>query len=489
MSLFFAFFIVLLNFLLYRLTLNFSLSGDDWLTLYRAHTTFNGPLSYFNIKLYSGNYDVANIIMDIISSFFKYNPKPYFIIAILLRSIACISFYFPTRKLLKDSKYSQMSVLLFTFSFAGIQSVDWVFNMNSYLSIIFFNIFLARQILSIKSRKFNQLLSQSLLIFLSFAIAPNRMHILIFIIPTIEFVISYTQKKKSWFITLTRIIILLLPIIIFRKLTAQTWDTSYLSMIKKFMAQNIFLSFKILFTNLSAALLPDTIFSFKIAVLLLILLILVFVFSNRKIAKLGIVALLFALFSELVPVLIYSKSIFPSSHRYHIMTSVFFIFVLVVLFKLLSSKYSKLVGYSFLFIFIISNIYSVNSYLTFLYKNGRNQHEVNVIFSEIETEVSTLPTDSLTVFYFTSDNPQYLYNAVSFGFTPHMILLNPQFIYRKEIAPLVVDNKISLNKVMHNDVEELSRYGYKQKYTKIGKVYYMNINKGHIYLTKELNTL
>ena len=126
-----------------RQSLNFALNGDDWQALYFYLTRFTDFQSHFDIKNFStgvSNYTFAHIIMGLIYQVFSFDPFSYYFVSMILRTFAAISFYPAIHAATKDQLAAILSSVFFATMFTGIETTNWVFNMNTYISISLFNL-------------------------------------------------------------------------------------------------------------------------------------------------------------------------------------------------------------------------------------------------------------------------------------------------------------------------------------------------------------
>ena len=213
------FIIPLLSYLLLKKTFNLALYGDDWLQLYNLWLSFdvNKTLSFFDIKSYLGSYWPQYFFLGIIRHFFGYEAPAYFAVSLVLRILATISLFFLSYKLSKSQLAAFIATLIFTFSVAGLQTTDWVFNMNTYAGIIFLNLAI---VFYLKIRQLNSFFSWYYLVFtvfftLALVVVPVRMHgAIIFILASEIFLYIFLDKKNVFKIDKFLISRIVLPLMI-----------------------------------------------------------------------------------------------------------------------------------------------------------------------------------------------------------------------------------------------------------------------------------
>lgn len=217
--------IPLFSYLLLKKTLNLALYGDDWEQLYNLWLSFDvyKALSFYDIRSYLNPYWPQYLFLGIIRHFFGYEPAAYFASSLFLRILATISLFFLVKKLTNKSFPAYLSTLIFTFSVTGLQTTDWVFNMNTYAGVFFLNFSF---ILYLKLRNSSRgLFFLRYLLFIAFftlalGVVPVRMHgSIIFLWVTESFLIfsSSHEKKfkmdKYFFLRITTPVIILLTLL------------------------------------------------------------------------------------------------------------------------------------------------------------------------------------------------------------------------------------------------------------------------------------
>lgn len=212
--------IPLLSYLFLKKTFNLALYGDDWLQLYNLWLSFDihKTLSFFDIKSYLGAYMPQYFFLGIIRQFFGYDAQAYFAASLFLRILSTISLFFFVKYLTKSQLAALLSSLIVTIAVAGLQTTDWVFNMNTYAGIFFLNL---AMIFYIKTRATQTLISWNYLFFitlftLALGVVPVRMHGAVpFVIFTELFLYIFQDRKnplkKLDFFLIARLII---PIIL-----------------------------------------------------------------------------------------------------------------------------------------------------------------------------------------------------------------------------------------------------------------------------------
>lgn len=191
----------LLGVFLFRKSFDLGLYGDDWQHLYNLWKEFfvYRTKSFFDIRSYLNPYWPNYLYLGIINHFWGYYAPAYFIASFLMRVFANISLYFLSFELTKSKLAAIFTSIIFLFSAAGLQTTDWVFNMNTYAGIGFLSI---ASVFYLKIRKLNTVYSWNLPFFLitfilALAIVPTRMHGAVpFMILTDLFLTLVVEKNK-----------------------------------------------------------------------------------------------------------------------------------------------------------------------------------------------------------------------------------------------------------------------------------------------------
>lgn len=475
-------------------SLKYALNGDDWLALYRYITTFTSFGSHFDIKNYSTNYDIANIIMGIVWRFFGFTPFPYYLLSLLLRISTSISLFPVVYSFTKSKGASVLSAILFSIMYAGIETTNWVFNMNTYLSILLLNLF-SYCYFKLKTYTPKTLIPLSILILFIFLTAPTRMHGIIFFVPLIVFICSRKLTISRIKNLIIATLLLLGPLIIFRIYITSFGNIS--NHIVRSASFDYFINVVTnLIINLGYAALPDEFFSMSIANLhkngfyfligILVLLTGFFFIRSTKtkdnLGKLGLLSLLSSISFLIVPGLINPQSFFSSNHRYLLISGNFLIISFACLINIFYKKGNliKTTGIAIAIFLIIANILSLKLYFNNLSKNGRLAEDVDRVFehlAKIKPKIGNIPA----VFLFFSNNNSFLYNTLTFGFTTRMIYLNPYIENNIQTAPFAVDNFESLKSIISDkNSPELKRYGYKPYKIPLENVYSFYIDQERI---------
>lgn len=469
--------VILLTWFSLSKTLSFGLTGDDWMTLYRYILDFPTFAAHFNLTSYindHSNYNFADLIMGIIYRMFSFNPFPYYLASMVLRIITSISFYFSVSVAAKDKLTGYISALLFSVMLAGIETTNWVFNMNSYLSIILFNLFIY---FYIRKNYLSGLINYSLMgiiLALSFIITPNRMHGLLFAIPFIVLIKTEKLNFESLKGFILRLFFFYFSIFGIRFLFRSANDAAYTATIIESLAKPDFL-YSIL-ANIGNSIIPENLYQMlgisqngKVYMTFFVLMFIVIFFCRHlknfpDLSKFALLSLSLIISFILMPLLVFGPVIMPSDHRYLIIPGAYMMIIYAALFSVLfKSRKQILITPALLLIVVVflSNLLSLKGYFNNLSNKGRlatdSQKQFNYLISQINRPNNNAPV----VLLFIPDDPVYLYNSITFGIQYHLMLTNPKFGLELQEAPFAVDDLKSLINVLSGkDSSELKRYGY-----------------------------
>lgn len=190
--------------IIFRKSFNLGLYGDDWQHLYILWKDFYvyHTKSFFDVKSYLNPYFPESLYLGIIQHFWGYYPPAYFITSFLSRLFANIALYFFAYELTKSKLAAFLTTLIFLVSAGGLQTTDWVFNMNTYigLGLLSLAITIYMRIRLLKTFKSWYYLSFIVTFTLALAVVPTRMHGTVpFIILTELFLTYIVERQKIKF--------------------------------------------------------------------------------------------------------------------------------------------------------------------------------------------------------------------------------------------------------------------------------------------------
>ena len=152
---YFIFFVVLVNLFLFLPSFQLALFGDDWLTLWR-YSIYLGPKAsggWNHFTYLFTSYGPQDILMGLLQKVFGYQSIYYYLTSFILRLLAAFSLYPLIMYLTKNKLSAYFSITFFLVTTIGIETTNWVFNMPSYISIVFLNMKLKYEKKIINSRK------------------------------------------------------------------------------------------------------------------------------------------------------------------------------------------------------------------------------------------------------------------------------------------------------------------------------------------------
>lgn len=185
----------------FRKSFNLGLYGDDWQHLYILWREFYvyHTKSFLDISSYLNPYFPEYLYLGIINHFWGYYPPAYFIASYLCRLFANIALYFFAYELTKSKLAAFLTTLIFLVSVAGLQTTDWVFNMNTYAGLGLLTI---ASVIYLRIRKLNTFKSYYYLFFiitftLGMAVVPTRTHGVVPFIVLTELFLTYVVERKK----------------------------------------------------------------------------------------------------------------------------------------------------------------------------------------------------------------------------------------------------------------------------------------------------
>lgn len=212
--------ILIIQYLIFRPSFKLSLFGDDWLAFWRYSRILDIDPSYgFNqgfthLTYFLTPYGPQDITMGLLQKVFEYNPQPYYIASFILRFLVSVALFYTVYRLTKSKTGALMSAAFFSITTVGLDTTNWVFNMTSYLGLIFALLFILYYFFSRSVGKKHLIFLAYFFLFLAIVIVPIRMH---GALPLIVFIESYwyfkNKRKRNSFKTSAVRVILFLAII------------------------------------------------------------------------------------------------------------------------------------------------------------------------------------------------------------------------------------------------------------------------------------
>lgn len=155
-----------------------ALFGDDFLTIWRFLYSVGGAnhrpewnyLSYFLTP-----YGPQDTITGLLYQLFGMQSIYYHAASYIFRMLAALSLLPLTYYLTKSKLAAFFAALFFSVTVIGFDTTNWVFNMTSYVSVGFFNLFLYFFLKFKECKKIKLLLVSGIFFYLAFILSPIRM--------------------------------------------------------------------------------------------------------------------------------------------------------------------------------------------------------------------------------------------------------------------------------------------------------------------------
>ena len=473
-------FILFISILTFLPSFNLALFGDDWLAFFRyaMHVAPKFPGEWINLIYFLTPYGAQDIIMGLLQKIFGFQGSYYQYTSFALRMIAAFSLYPLVFYLTKSKLAAFFAILFFAVTTTGIETTSWVFNMPTYTTIALFNLFLYFFIVAREDKKHIFLTISLPLYFLAYIITPIRMHgSLLFLLFLEVFWIFQKKDRQTIKLACLRFLLLLLIFLIIKFIGQSLGPanepierftlgvTTSLELIKQGRLDFIFYPL----IMLGSMLIPDFILpaGFKNAVLLLvgglvliITIYLIIKFFNRTNTSTALfLGISWSLLSFFFAWWWVPNTIYPTFHRYLIVSAVGISIILAVIISL-GRKIKNQLYLAFIpTFFLILQLISTNYYLK-LMEDFHSQKLTDKIWSAMPyiPQVGKEPL----VFYFEGDSSNYviLHNVLTFGFPPHMQVL--YHLTEADPAPVPMTN---WNEVVSavSDGQSFKLYGYPLK--------------------------
>ena len=432
--------IITLSLLAFYPTFNLSLFGDDWMTFWR-YLQYLGPSSsrqWNHISYFLTSYGPQDIIMGLLQKVYGFNSFNYQLTSYILRLIASFSLYPVAWYLTKNKLAAFFAVTFFSITAIGLETTDWVFNMPSYIAIIFLNLFFYFYLRLTKEQNVRLLIPTGIFFFAAILSQPIRMHgVLPFILMMELFWLwqNYSYGKlKQMLIRLGCLLSLFLFILLVLSnspvVTGGGLFTDGVRAISELINKgttNFLLNPIITIGSLFVPSITSTQpFLLLLGTSILIVWFLLLIkFRKNKEAK---TALLFSfgwlILSYLIAWFRSPQSILFTTHRYLIVSAVGVSLFFATIISLGKNYKSRVILSSLVTLMILFNIISTHKYL----QNKLLSHSRDItdkIWTQMPYIKEVGKDNKPLVFYFEGDstNVDILHDVITFGFPPHMALL------------------------------------------------------------------
>lgn len=482
---------------------NLAVFGDFWVTVWR----YERMVGEFSIGLWNHFtyfftlYGPQDIISGLLFNIFHYNSSPYYIFSYLLRLLASASFYPLTFYLTKNKFASFFAVLFFSITSIGLQTTDWVFNMPSYLTIGFFNLFLYFFLISRSDYKAKYVFFFTFFLFISLVISPIRSMSIIPFILTIEVIWLISHRSFADFKKMT--IRLLIVLFIYMLLLTQTtlfttpsWDTQTVTPATNYLVNGTLDSFKSGYDLiqkgdgnfiLNPIITIGGMFIPKISVdnkplslilgsfVLIIWLSLIILNRKSRINDALLISFIWTMVSFLIPWIRkeYITTIFPTDHRYLILPASGICIFFASLIASAKNKEAKYIVFTILAFLLVLNIQSTRSYFQEL-ENIRSQQLYNKIWSQFPNipDIKDISQrNGSLLFYFSGERGDIIHNVLEFGFPSKLQLIYHLSDYKTIITTGNFDELIS---AVENG-KTLGKFGLSPQPIPIENIYSVNL--------------
>ena len=182
---------------------NLSLTGDDYLGLWRYDFYVNGvggeKVSLLDFFL--SDYGPQDVLTALIHHYFQFNHQVYYIISFALRLIASLSFLWPVYKLTKNKWAALAASGFFLITVTGLEATDWSFNMPSYVAIAIMNTLLGVFVVSRTKNNIITLAASTFLFVAAIISQPIRMMFLPVLMMALEsywLLTTFNWKNLCW---------------------------------------------------------------------------------------------------------------------------------------------------------------------------------------------------------------------------------------------------------------------------------------------------
>lgn len=215
--------VFLVHFIVYQPILQYQLFlvSEDWSFLVFYRSLYPNPLAkLIDVWTNIGLHTTAQIYhIGILSDLLKFNYQSYQTVNVILKAIGTLSFFPLIIVLFKNKKLAFIATILFGMSSATAGSFLWIAKGSEYLGIALMNIFLITYYYSIRENSKKFLFLSSILILISYLMAPPRMFPLPILVLLVEiYWLVTTRKLINLKYSIIRMIAFSLPIVLISKM-------------------------------------------------------------------------------------------------------------------------------------------------------------------------------------------------------------------------------------------------------------------------------
>lgn len=192
----FIFLIFLVSLLVFRNSFNLAFDGDSYLTLWRYLDTVEKQRLYTPFSYLLTDYGPQDASFALQYKIFGLSPIFFYSISFMIRFLASLGILYFIVYLTKNRTAGFLSGLLFSVSATGIETTNWVFNMPSYIAILFLSLLFIVYFKQKESSSITLTICFWALFILTVLIQPIRMAFLPLLFILIEFYFFIVDRKK-----------------------------------------------------------------------------------------------------------------------------------------------------------------------------------------------------------------------------------------------------------------------------------------------------
>lgn len=218
--------ILLIQLVVFWPSFKLSLWGDDWLAFWRysrildIDPAYGFNQGYNHLTYFLTPYGPQDINMGLLQKLFGYSPSPYYLVSFSLRFILALTAFFVVYKFTSKVLPSFFTGSFLAITTIGLDTTNWVFNMTSYMGLIFAILFAYFYLRSFARLERHKIFIAYIFLFLAIVIVPIRMHGALPLIVATElyWYIINRKKENSFKIFILRLSFLPLLVLIIKSI-------------------------------------------------------------------------------------------------------------------------------------------------------------------------------------------------------------------------------------------------------------------------------
>lgn len=185
------------NYISLNHSLDLTLWADDYLAFIINKYEYGDKFSLSN---YFHPYGGGFLIMFFLESVVGWESYYYFLVSMILKIFASISIYFMVLEVSRLSLAALIASLIFSTGYIGLETTNWVFNMNTYVGLIFINMFIYTFFRSKRESRLGLYFIGLIFFTMSLFMATTRMHgFLVFFIMELIWLFRKPDRKNITF--------------------------------------------------------------------------------------------------------------------------------------------------------------------------------------------------------------------------------------------------------------------------------------------------